>query len=158
MSSWHDFEAEAPQLAAQVRARFDAHRHKTMATVRADGAPRISGTEVQLRGDDVYLGGMPGNRRFADLRRDPRVAIHSGSDDPDSWTGDAKLSGIAREVTDPAALEAFRTDVGEVPPGPFELFRVELTEASVVRLADGGQDLVIETWHLGRGVRQTLRR
>lgn len=158
MANWEQFTAEAPDLAAQVRARLEAHRHKTMATIRADGSPRISGTEVELRGGQVYLGGMPGNRRFADLRRDPRVAIHSGSDHPDTWTGDAKLSGQAFEITDPAGLEAFRGEAGEVPPGPFELFRVELTEASVVRLSDDRSHLLIDVWREGQGVRQVARR
>lgn len=157
MASWDEFCAEAPDLAAEVRARLDAHKHKTMATIRADGSPRISGTEVELRGGQVYLGGMTGNRRFADLRRDPRVAIHSGSDDPDHWTGDAKLSGAAVEVTEPDQLEAFRGEVGEVPPGSFELFRVDLTEASLVRLPESRDHLVIDVWRQGDGVRQFVR-
>jgi hypothetical protein len=157
MASWEEFRMEAPDLAAEVGARMEAHRHKTMATIRADGSPRISGTEVELRGGQVYLGGMPGNQRFVDLRRDPRVAIHSGSDDPQVWTGDAKLSGRAVEVTDPAELEAFRAESGEVPVGPFELFRVDLTDASTVRLADGGTHLLINIWHEGIGTRQVER-
>ncbi|HET9657990.1 MAG TPA: pyridoxamine 5'-phosphate oxidase family protein [Kineosporiaceae bacterium] len=158
MANWEQFCALAPELAAEVRARFEAHRHKTMATVRADGSPRICGTEVELRGGEVYLGGMSGNRRFADLRRDPRVALHSGSDDPPTWSGDAKLSGRAVEITAPEALEAFRDEAVEVPPGPFELFRVELTEASVVRLAEGGDHLLIDLWQEGQPVRTVVRR
>jgi len=130
----------------------------TMATIRADGSPRISGTEVDLRGGEVYLGGMPGNRRFADLRRDPRVAIHSGSDEPDVWTGDAKLSGTAVEITDPAALDAFRDDAGEVPPGAFELFRIDLTEASLVGLSPDRDHLLIDIWRQGHAVRRVVRR
>ena len=44
MPSWSEFEAAAPELAARVRVRLDAHVHKTLATLRADGSPRISGT------------------------------------------------------------------------------------------------------------------
>jgi hypothetical protein len=102
MATWQEFTEQAPELAARALERFEAHRHKTMATIRADGSPRISGTEVPIHGGQVWLGGMTGNRRFADLRRDPRVAIHSGSEDPEVWTGDAKLSGRAVEVTDEA--------------------------------------------------------
>src|SRR5919202_3417288 len=107
MATWQEFSEQAPELAARAFERFEKHRHKTMATVRADGAPRISGTEVPILAGQVWLGGMTGNRRFADLRRDPRVAIHSASEDPDVWTGDAKLSGRAVEVTDEAAQGAF---------------------------------------------------
>ena len=39
---------------------------------------------------------MPGSRKGADLARDPRFALHSGSIDPPGWQGDAKLSGRGR--------------------------------------------------------------
>src|SRR5919199_3973997 len=135
MATWQEFSEQAPELAARAFERFEAHRHKTMATIRADGSPRISGTEVPIHGGEVWLGGMTGNRRFADLRRDPRLAIHSASEDPDVWTGDAKLAGRAVEVTDEAGKAAFRGDT-EVPPGDFELFRVDISKVVVVRLSD----------------------
>ena len=58
MPSWSEFERAAPDLARAVRERFDAHVHKTIATIRADGAPRISGTEAQLRDGELYIGSM----------------------------------------------------------------------------------------------------
>jgi hypothetical protein len=152
MATWREFSEQAPELAARAFERFEAHKHKTMATIRADGSPRISGTEVPILHGEVWLGGMTGNRRFADLRRDPRVAIHSASEDPDVWTGDAKLSGRAVEVTDPAEQAAFRGGT-EVPPGDFELFRIDLTEVVVVRLNDAKDALVVEVWREGEPVR-----
>jgi hypothetical protein len=158
VSSWQEFTEQAPDLAARVLERFDAHQHKTMATIRPDGSPRISGTEVPIKLGQVYLGGMTGNRRFADLRRDPRLAIHSGSDDPEIWTGDAKLSGTAIEVTDEQEEAAFRGSAGEVPSGDFELFRVDVTEAVLVRLSDDRDHLVIDVWREGSPVRTHVRR
>jgi hypothetical protein len=158
MATWQEFSEQAPELATRALERFEAHRHKTMATIRADGSPRISGTEVPILRGQVWLGGMTGNRRFADLRRDPRVAIHSASEDPDVWTGDAKLSGRAVEVTDDAGRAAFRGDAAEVPPGDFELFRVDLTEVSVVRLSDAKDHLLIDVWREGEAVRTVERR
>src|SRR4051794_12680707 len=93
VTTWQEFSEQAPELAARVFERFEAHRHKTMATIRADGGPRICGTEAPIKLGEVWLGGMTGNRRFADLRRDPRVVIHSASEDPDVWTSDAKIAG-----------------------------------------------------------------
>ncbi|MGQ0481404.1 MAG: hypothetical protein ACT4O0_10320 [Pseudonocardia sp.] len=43
MTCWAEVERAEPQFAAAVRALFEAHRHKTIATLRADGGPRISG-------------------------------------------------------------------------------------------------------------------
>src|SRR5690348_16094396 len=48
VTAWRDVEQAEPEFARRVRALFDAHRHKTMATLRADGAPRISGIEVSF--------------------------------------------------------------------------------------------------------------
>jgi len=45
MTAWRDVEQAEPEFAQRVRALFDAHRHKTLATLRADGSPRISGIE-----------------------------------------------------------------------------------------------------------------
>jgi hypothetical protein len=156
MATWQQFSQQAPEVAARASARFEAHKHKTMATVRADGAPRISGTEVPILRGEVWLGGMTGNRRFADLRRDPRVAIHSASEDPDVWTGDAKLSGRAVEVTDEAGKAAFRGST-EVPPGDFELFRVDISEVVVVRLNDAKDRLLVDVWREGEPVRTVER-
>jgi hypothetical protein len=157
MATWDEFAAQAPDLAAAVKQRFDAHRHKTMATVRTDGGPRISGTEVEVRDGQVWLGGMPGNRRFADLRREPRVAIHSGSDEPDSWSGDAKIGGVAVEVTDPAVRSWFLGQLEQAPPGEFELMRVDLTDATHVGLDDAHEALVVRTWRPGRPVTEVRR-
>lgn len=157
MATWQEFGEQAPETAARAFARFEAHRHKTMATIRADGSPRISGTEVTIARGEVWLGGMTGNRRFADLRRDPRVAIHSASEDPDVWTGDAKLAGRATEVTDDAGRAAFSGSLEEAPPGDFELFRVDLAEVVVVRLSEAKDHLLIDVWRDGEPVRTMER-
>jgi hypothetical protein len=157
MATWQEFSEQAPGLAARALERFEAHRHKTMATIRADGSPRISGTEVGIHGGQVWLGGMTGSRRFADLRRDPRIAIHSASEDPDVWTGDAKLAGRAVEVTDAAGRRAFRGDAVEGDEGDFELFRVDVHEVVVVRLSDERDRLLVDIWREGEPVRTVER-
>jgi hypothetical protein len=158
MARWDEVAAEAPELAEAVRARLDAGVHKTLATLRADGSPRISGTEVTFRDGDLWFGSMWQSRKARDLQRDPRFALHSASADPPEWKGDAKLSGRAEEVTDPAEFEALRkARGGEAPSGPFHLFRLDITEMSVVRLGDPPDHLVIESWREGRGVRRIQR-
>lgn len=158
MASWQEIEEEVPEFAAKVREVMDAHRHKTMATLRADGSPRISGTEVTFKDGQVWLGSMPDSRKAADLRRDGRVAVHSASVDPDeenpaAWPGDAKLAGRAVEVTDPRARAAF----GASPEQDFHLFRIDATEVVRTYVDADGEHLVIEMWHEGRGPR-TVRR
>ena len=155
MSSWTDFEAAAPALAERVRGRLDAHVHKTLATVRRDGSPRISGTETAFVEGELWIGSMWGARKARDLQRDPRFALHSGSDDPPDWNGDAKLAGVVEEITDPDRVRAINGP--KAPPGPSHLFRLDLREVSVVGLHESGRALVIEVWTPARGVRTIER-
>jgi hypothetical protein len=155
MPSWSDFEADAPELAATVRRRLDAHTHKTLATLRADGSPRISGTEAALRDGELWIGSMWQARKARDLQRDPRFALHSGSDDPPQWKGDAKVAGVAEEITDAARVAEING--AKAPPGPSHLFRLDVREASVVRLNDEGNGIVIDVWTPGGGVRSMSR-
>jgi hypothetical protein len=56
MASWKEVSAAHPRLAEAVRARFDAYKHKTMATLRKDGSPRISGMEASFSDGELWLG------------------------------------------------------------------------------------------------------
>ena len=130
MATWEEVNASAPEFAETVRAIFDAHRHKTLATLRKDGSPRISGIEADFRDGHLWLGMMWGSRKALDLRRDPRFVLHSGTGDVDSatWQGDAKIAGRAEEITDLARIQTMNaaSSDGE-PAGPSHLFRADLT-------------------------------
>ena len=146
MASWGELEQAEPELAALARELLDAFTHKTLATLRRDGSPRISGTEVEFRDGELYLGSMWRSVKALDLRRDPRFALHSGSADPPAWRGDAKLAGRVEEVTD-----------GPDNDRRSHLFRCDITELVVVRLGEPADHLVIESWHAGRGVTRLRR-
>ena len=148
MASWSEVEAQAPELTARAREMFDAFTHKTMATLRRDGSPRISGTEVDFRDGELYIGSMWRAVKALDLQRDPRFALHSGSVDPPGWTGDAKVAGRFVEE------EVERADEDAEPS---HRFRADIAELVVVRLGDRADHLVIESWHEGRGV-EAIRR
>ena len=96
MASWGRFAAEAPGIAEAARAFFEARKHLTLATLRRDGAPRISGIEVQILDDDLWLGSMWRSPKALDLRRDPRFALHSSSIDPPEWAGRREGGGPCR--------------------------------------------------------------
>ncbi|HYV60577.1 MAG TPA: pyridoxamine 5'-phosphate oxidase family protein [Acidimicrobiia bacterium] len=153
----------APELAAAVQRSFDAHIHKTLATLRADGSPRISGQEMSFRAGNVWLRMMPDSRKGRDLRRDPRLAVHSATVDSSMAGGDAKLAGRAAEVTDRETFAWFvgreRDEKGEEPPEPFHLFRIDVDEIVLTTLGGDPPDhLVIETWRERRGVSRVERR
>ncbi len=140
MATWSEFESAAPELAARVRERFDAHKHKTMATVRRDGSPRISGTETEFSDGELWIGSMWKAVKALDLQRDPRFAIHSATFDPDKdWPGEAKVAGVAEEI-DTAGEKSHK-------------FRLDVREASAVALNAERTKLLIEVWTPERGVR-----
>src|SRR5690349_16822808 len=142
MARWAEVKAAAPDLADRVEARFAIRKHKTLATLRKDGSPRISGIETAFEDGDIYLGMMPDSRKLDDLRRDPRLALHSPTEDPplgqpSGWRGEAKITGRALDVPRPSA------DAGRV--------RVDITEVVLTSLSESGDRLVAESWHPGRG-------
>jgi hypothetical protein len=150
MTAWHDVEQAEPEFARRVRALFDAHRHKTIATLRADGSPRISGIETVFEDGELVFGSMPGARKGADLRRDPRFALHSATVDPvegseAQWPGEAKISGraiAAGPITEGPDGDRFHADIAEV-------VHTHLNEAATM--------LVVEWWTPSRGLRRIER-
>lgn len=143
-AEWAAVVADDPSLAASVRARFAANRHHVLGTVRRDGAPRLSGTEVVVDDRAVSLGMMPGSRKLADVRRDPRVELHSAPTDEELVDGDAKLAGRLVEVPPRSADE---------PDGTFFELAVELV--SLVRVER--DELVLRVWRPGHGTSETRR-
>jgi hypothetical protein len=154
MATWRDIEQDTPAFAAAVKQRFEAGKHKTMATLRGDGSPRISGTELEFTDDDVTLGSMAGAVKLQDLRRDPRIAVHSPTpeppaDHPEKWAGDAKLSGRAVEIPAPPGAE---------PSDGSAYFRLDIAEVALTYVGDSGDHLVIESWDTTHGYRRRTRK
>ncbi len=156
MARWSEVEREAPEVVALARKLFDAHVHKTIATLRRDGSPRISGTETNFRDGELWIGSMWQAVKALDLERDPRYALHSGSDDPDAgWWGDAKVAGRAEEIVDAARVAEINGS--DTPGGQSHLFRLDVSELVVVRIGEPRDHLLIESWHEGRGVTSRRR-
>ena len=147
VASWAEFEAAAPDFAARVRLLMTARKHLTMATLRLDGSPRISGTEVEFAGGRLRIGSMPRALKARDLLRDARIAIHGPSNDPPAdnagaWTGEAKVAGAAIEVDSKDASHRFEIDI---------------REAVITGLDKSGRRLVIESWTPERGLKRLER-
>jgi hypothetical protein len=150
MVGWEEVERAEPEFAARVRRLFDEGRHKTIATLRTDGSPRISGIECEFAAGQLKFGSMPGARKGADLRRDPRFALHGPVFHPKegeeaAWPGEAKIAGRA-VLAEPAA---------EGSEG--DLFVADISEVVITRLNAGATMLVIESWTPARGLHLTER-
>jgi hypothetical protein len=166
MPSWGEIEREVPDLARDARTLLEAHVHKTIATLRADGSPRISGIEAKFIdeagiGENLWFGSMPRSRKNSDLSRDPRFALHSGSIDPPDWQGDAKLSGLAEEIEDPVRKRAIFEAMGADPEQiglDSKLYRCDVNEVVVTRLTEAKDELAVSWWSEASGAHSITRR
>jgi hypothetical protein len=150
MTAWLDVERAEPEFAQRVKGLFDAHKHKTIATLRADGSPRISGIEAAFEDGELAFGSMPNARKGADLRRDPRFALHSATVDPvegseAKWPGEAKISGRAIHA-------------GPTTEGPeADRFHADIAEVVHTHLNEEATRLVVEWWTPTHGLRRIER-
>jgi hypothetical protein len=152
--AWKAIEQAEPEFAGRVRRLFDAGRHKTIATLRADGSPRISGIECEFADGDLRFGSMTGARKGADLVRDPRFALHGPTLPPvegseGDWPGEAKIAGRALLVVQAA------DGTTQKPDG--DLFVAHITEVVLTGLNADATKLVIESWTPERGLRRVER-
>jgi hypothetical protein len=164
MIEWTQFQQEAPETVAVLERRLAATGLALLATLRSDGSPRISPLEPLVGDDRLWLGMMPGSTKTADLRRDPRLCLHTATADKDVADGDAKVWGravVADDVpTRTRYKEAFQAATGhdlDAMPGGFDLYWVELTGASSLVLGDDHQHLRITAWTPGSPERITKR-
>lgn len=150
MTAWQEVEAAEPEFAQRVRALFDTHKHKTIATLRADGSPRISGIEAAFEDGQLVFSSMANARKGADLLRDPRFALHSATVDPAAgsealWPGEAKISGRAIAA-------------GPVIDGPDgDRFHADVTDVVHTHLNAAATLLVVEWWTPSQGLRRIER-
>lgn len=154
--AWQEIEQAEPEFAGRVRRLFDAGRHKTIATLRADGSPRISGIECEFRDGDLRFGSMPAARKGADLKRDPRFALHGPTVHPEAgkegdWPGEAKIAGRVVPVGPVTAAD----EASEAPEG--EAFVADITEVVITGLNADATRLVVESWTPERGLRKVER-
>ena len=108
MVRWSEFEAAAPELAAEGRrllyARGDGEA--LLVTVRGTELPRVQPINVGVVDDGLYAFLLPSPKR-TDLEQDGRFALHTHQDPaaPDEFS----IRGRAQVVADPA----IRGAVGE---------------------------------------------
>jgi len=168
MTTWNDFSLAEPELAERARSIISSTTNCVLATIRADGSPRISGIDPFFRNGQLWIGSMPDSRKGADLARDPRVALHGipwesrkvkeGAADPGD--GDVKLTGRAVLLSDSEEgariLREYFAELGvDEPPSGGDLYTIDL--ASVVVISVDSDELVVDRWSATAG-RKVVRR
>jgi hypothetical protein len=146
---WSSYAALEPERAAQVEALFVGHPHHVLATVRADGSPRVGGSNVFVTDGDLWIGMMPQAARAVDLRREPRCALHTAPLSEALDPPDARLDLVAREL--PPELARPRILGTGAPDGDGVAFSLGLRAVTLVRVE--GEQLVLERWTPAGGLR-----
>jgi PPOX class probable F420-dependent enzyme len=63
------------RLPVTVKALADAATYVTLATIRPDGAPRMTVVWVDRDGEDILVSTVRGRAKERDIARDPRVGL-----------------------------------------------------------------------------------
>lgn len=99
MTSWQEFSAAAPALAAFGAKRL-ASGVAYLATLRADGSPRVHPVSPFIGGGRLFLYMEPTSPKGGDLRRDPRYSLHCSVEGTDGGGGEFAISGRAMLIAD----------------------------------------------------------
>jgi hypothetical protein len=151
---WHDFEAAEPRLAGLARDRLIEPGVVLVGTVRRDGSPRISPVEPFLLEGELWLSMLWGSYKAADLRRDPRVLVHSIVTDRSGDEGEVKVRGRCREEPDPEVQQRYAAAVASAlgwrpEVGRFHLFAVDLASVAYLRYDEPTGDQHVVLWPAG---------
>jgi hypothetical protein len=123
MTTWSDVAAANPELAAFVRARLTA-APSYLATVRADGTPRVHPVTPIVSDDGLYLFMEPTSPKGADLREREWFALHNGVPDNAGTGGEASVTGTARAVGDDTVRNAAAAAASYEPADRYVLFEL----------------------------------
>ena len=137
MAYWSEFVAAAPQLAEAVRALLQQYGPGLgyLATVRADGGPRVHPVSPVVTADGLFCFVVDSPKR-RDLERDGRYALHSYP--PEDCDDEAYLSGRARPVEDPRVVDRLAVDLRAAPQVDWRLFEFGIDVAILTRHGTAG--------------------
>src|SRR5439155_4461493 len=136
MASWPEFAAAQPRLASAIRALVHQYGPGLgyLATVRADGGPRVHPVSPVITDEGLYCFILDSPKR-RDLDRDGRYALHSFP--PEESDDEAYLSGRARRVTDGDRVAALADRMRAQPDLNWRLYEFSVDVAMVARHHEG---------------------
>jgi hypothetical protein len=154
MASWSEFASASPRLAEAIRELVHQYGPGLgyLATVRADGGPRVHPVSPVITEGGLYCFVINSPKR-RDLERDGRYALHAFP--PEESDDEAYLAGHARPVTDQERVERLARTMRAAPQVDWRLFEFTVDVAMVarhggdeagVRIAERGADRTTEVW------------
>jgi pyridoxamine 5'-phosphate oxidase-like protein len=135
---WTEFAKQEPELARHgARLLAEDHGYVFLATIAADGSPRIHPIAPILSASGLFVAIIRTSPKLADLRREPRIALHATVVPPDDE--EFSVRGVAVAVEGEAAREAAVAGAhgGARLSDAMALFAVEPTAVGWARWTDG---------------------
>jgi uncharacterized pyridoxamine 5'-phosphate oxidase family protein len=145
MLTWDEFSRLQPMMA-----EFGAARFKLgvvyLATIRADGYPRVHPISAFVGEGHLYAFMEPTSPKAKDLQRSPHYAMHSLVTDGDGTNGEFHISGDAVFHTDPAVRARAVAACPYNPQDRYILFEFKLDRALTNEYAGGRPN--VARWRL----------
>jgi len=156
---WQEFLTACPEFGELADARFRTDELVILGTVSRDGWPRLSPCELDITAGELFFGMMWQSMKALDLKRDPRLVVHSLPSGKDNPGGDIKLWGTGVDISDPelrrAYQEAIKARIDWAPDEPeFHLFAFDVDRAAYLKFGGG---MTLWQWDPERGLRQEVR-
>ncbi|MEX1103162.1 MAG: pyridoxamine 5'-phosphate oxidase family protein, partial [Dehalococcoidia bacterium] len=134
--SWLDLQSADPELAAFGRKRLDG-RVAYLATLRADGSPRVHPVTPIIGSSRLFVFMEPTSPKGKDLDRDPRFALHASVEDNNGGEGEFMASGRASRVTDSASRAVAASAANYSPADRYILFELLIDRAQSTTYENG---------------------
>ena len=142
MASWTEFATDAPWLASSIRALLTQYGPGMgyLATVRADGGPRVHPVSPLITDDGLYCFVVSSPKR-RDLDRDGRYALHAFPAEHSEI--EAYVTGHARPVSDETTVDRLAEEFRAAPTIDWRLYEFSVEVALLHRHVRGAAP---QTW------------
>ncbi len=136
MATWSDFAAAEPDMAAAGLALLEKFHLGYLATVRADGAPRVHPVSPFIINGRLFVATPQDSPKAHDQLRDGRYVLHMlpGKDD-----AEFRIRGRARTVTDAATRTTVRERGPHFVKEHDHIFEYDIEEAATAHWEKVGQ-------------------
>jgi len=156
MTSWREFARAAPDMAEFGASRLTG-RISYLATIRADGSPRVHPVSSFIGGGRLFIYMEPSSPKGRDLRRDSRYSLHCSVEDNEGGGGEFCIAGRAAVIEDDAGREAaFQAarDAGYSPRDRYVVFEMSIESALATTYPDGKPSR--KRWKSGQSGRSVI--
>jgi hypothetical protein len=148
---WSELADAQPRLAGLGRERLLDRGVVLVATIRADGTPRLSPVEPFVLDGALWLSMLWGSTKAVDLQRDPRILVHSVITSRNGGEGEFKIRGRALAEHDVGVQHRYAAALAAAldwnpGPGRFHLFAVDIEQVAFIRYDEPTGDQHVAMW------------